>query len=90
MRRALMALCLFAVGCASAPPTVPEIVYVTDYAAEDPLPVPARPTLETDAADPGDAFRCLEAIGVDWVRLMRYIAELEHVIRSHNAALDGE
>ena len=90
MRRALMTLCLFVAGCASTPTTVPEIVYVTDYAAEDPLPLPVRPILEIDTADPGDDFGFLEAIGVDWMRLMAYIAKLEHVIGSHNAALDGE
>jgi hypothetical protein len=85
----MVAICLLVAGCASTTQTVPEIVYVTDYAAEDPLPLPPRPILETDAADPGDAFGFLEAIGVDWIRLMRYIAELEHVIGAHNAALDG-
>ena len=69
--------------------TTPEIVYVTSYEEEKPLPEPARPVQESNAGNSREiGWRTwLVAFGQDHLKVWAWALEMEHIIRSHNEAI---
>lgn len=95
----LAVLCLWVCGCSSTTmcrqvfpkqcgKTTPEVVYVTDYKPEDPLPAPDRPAESHNEVDAESSWReWLEAFTADYLRILAWGIEQAHIIQAHNDAI---
>lgn len=91
MRRHTIVLVLLAVtlgACTHAKPVNPpcDPTYIPVYQTPPALPLPEEPDWKTCTADPADWQSYLKAMAEDLLAAWAYMAELEHIIGSYNAA----